>query len=179
VAVSKVTAKKTATKKKVPVKKAAAKKVVAKPAAKKFVAVKKVPVKKAAVKKAPVKKPVLTKTVAKKIPQGPLGIPEQLRDVTLKILEERQAEEIVVVPLAGRSSVADYIVLASGRAGRQIAAISDYLREAYFKLGVRQVRIEGKSEANWVLIDAGDIIVHLFRPEVRSYYDLDKIWNKK
>ncbi len=175
----KSTAKKTATSKKKALKKVIVKKTVAKPAAKKVVATKKASVKEEAVKKAIVKKPGLKKTISPKAPQGPSGIPEQLLDATLKILEERQAEEIVVIPLAGRSSVADYIVLASGRAGRQIAAISDYLREAYFKLGVRQVRIEGKAEANWVLIDAGDIIVHLFRPEVRSYYDLDKIWNKK
>lgn len=172
--------------------------IVKKPAAKtatKKVATAKAPLKKMAVKKAAVKKPAVKKAVEKKAVEKKavaktskaktgkataaieLGLPEQLRDATLKILDERQAEEIVVVPLAGRSSVADYMILATGRAGRQIAAISDYLREAYFKLGVRGVRVEGKSEANWVLIDAGDIIVHLFRPEVRSYYDLDRIWD--
>ncbi|MDE1900426.1 MAG: ribosome silencing factor [Alphaproteobacteria bacterium] len=103
-------------------------------------------------------------------------MPEQLRDAALKILEERQAEEIVTVPLAGRSSVADYLIIASGRAGRQITAIADYLQDAFVKTGAGHVRIEGKSEANWVLIDAGDVIVHLFRPEVRHYYDLDAIY---
>jgi ribosome silencing factor RsfS/YbeB/iojap len=106
-----------------------------------------------------------------------LGIPEQMRDAALKVLDERQAEDIVTVSLAGRSSVADYMIIASGRAGRQVAAIADYLREAFYKLGCKQVRIEGLGEANWVLIDAGDVIVHLFRPEVRTYYDLDSIWN--
>ena len=106
-------------------------------------------------------------------------MPEQLRDVALKVLSERQAEDIVTIPLAGRSSIADYVIIASGRAGRQVAAIADHLREAFFKLGMRQIRIEGLPEANWVLVDAGDVIVHLFRPEVRSYYDLDTIWQSK
>jgi len=155
---------------------------------------KKAAVKKVAAKKVGVKKPVVAKkTVAKKVvtaklvakkpatkkTSGPLGMPEQLRDAALKILDERQAEEIVCITLTGRSSVADYLIIASGRAGRQVAAISDYLREAFMKLGVRQVRIEGQGEANWVLVDGGDVIVHLFRPEVRSYYDLDAIWNGK
>ena len=152
---------------------------------------KKIPIKKAAptkkilAKKPALKKVAVKKTVAKKpalksaAPKGPQGIPEQMRDAALKVLDERQAEEIVCITLTGRSSVADYLIIASGRAGRQVAAIADYLREAFFKLGVRQVRIEGQSEANWVLIDGGDVIVHLFRPEVRRYYDLDAIWAGK
>jgi ribosome-associated protein len=157
-------------KKQIPAKtKKTVKAAVKKPAAKKVV------VKKTAVKSAIVKKPIAKKAAAKT--KAPKGIPEQLLDAALKVLDERQAEEIVTVPLIGRSSVADYMILASGRAGRQVSAIADYLREAFFKLGVRQVRIEGMSEANWVLIDAGDVIIHLFRPEVRRYYDLDAIWN--
>ena len=107
------------------------------------------------------------------------GFPEQMRDAVLKVLDERQAEDVVTVPLAGRSSLADYVIIASGRAGRQVAAMADYLREAFSKMGVRQIRVEGLSEANWVLVDAGDVIVHLFRPEVRSYYDVDSIWAAK
>jgi ribosome-associated protein len=159
-------------------------KPVAKKAAAKKTAVKKVGGKKAgAVKKAvAAPKTTVRKVAAKvsaKVPAGPFGIPEQLRDAALKVLSERQAEDIVTVSLAGRSSVADYMIIASGRAGRQVVAISDYLREAFMKLGVKQVRIEGLGEANWVLVDGGDVIVHLFRPEVRSYYDLDAIWNGK
>jgi ribosome-associated protein len=175
--------------KKTPMKKTAVKKLAAKnvPAkkmvAKRIVAKKmttKAPVK-AAVKNTAVKKAVAKKIVAMKPatlkPVGPYGIPEQLRDAALKILDERQAEDIVTISLAGRSPVADYMIIASGRAGRQVSAIADYLREAFFKLGIKQVRIEGLGEANWVLIDGGDVIVHLFRPEVRSYYDLDAIWS--
>ena len=107
------------------------------------------------------------------------GLPGQLYDAAMRVLNERQAEQIVSVDLEGRSSIADYLIIASGRAQRQIAAIADYLREAFMKLGVGQVRIEGLPEANWVLVDAGDIVVHLFRPEVRSYYHLEDIWNRK
>ncbi len=151
-------------------KKAAAKKKT-KPVAKKSV------VKKAAVKKPVAKKSAAKKTIAKKS-SAALGIPELMRDAALKVLDERQAEEVVTFPLAGRSSVADYLIIASGRAGRQIAAIADYLQDVFIKAGARQVRVEGKHEANWVLIDAGDVIVHLFRPEVRQYYALDAIWGK-
>ena len=104
------------------------------------------------------------------------GIPEKMRDAALAILDARQAEEVVAFDLKGRSSVADYLIIASGRAGRQIAAIAHYLQEAFEKLGVKNARIEGLPEANWVLVDAGDVIVHLFRPEVRHYYDLERIW---
>ena len=146
-------------------KKPSVKKTVKKVEAKKPITAKKAVAKKAAVKKA------MSKT--------PLGLPEQMRDAALKVLDERQAEEIVTVPLIGRSSVADYLIIASGRAGKQVTAIAGYLREAFFKLGVRQVRVEGMGEANWVLVDAGDVVIHLFRPEVRRYYDLDKMWKDK
>ena len=105
------------------------------------------------------------------------GLPEQLRDAALKVLDDRQAENIVTVTVKGRSSVADYILIASARAARQSAALAHYLREAFAELGVHPVRVEGLPEGNWVLVDAGDVIVHLFRPEVRSYYQLEEIWN--
>ncbi len=174
--------KKVTAKKAKPVKSALKKAVVKKKAIKKS-APKKALTKKAIVKKILAKKPAAKKVVAKivaaKKPSAPLGLPEQLRDAALKILDERQAEEVVAITLTGRSSVADYLIIASGRAGRQVTAIADYLREAFFKLGVRNVRIEGMGEANWVLVDAGDVVIHLFRPEVRRYYDLDAIWNGK
>ena len=106
------------------------------------------------------------------------GLPDELYEAAIKILNDRQAEEIVTFSLAGRSSMADYLIIASGRASRQMAAIADYLREAFMKLGVRQVRIEGLPEGNWVLVDAGDVVVHLFRPEVRRYYRLEDIWTE-
>jgi ribosome-associated protein len=146
---------------------------------------KKIVTKKPVVRKAAIKKPAAKKTVASKAAAKiktapePKGLPEQMLAAALKVLDERQAEEIVTVPLAGRSSLADYMIIATGRAGRQTAAIADHLREAFFKLGVRQVRIEGQGDANWVLVDAGDIVIHLFLPEVRRFYDLDSLWSGK
>jgi ribosome-associated protein len=128
------------------------------------------PVRKTA-KKSSAKKPVLKRTIG--------GLPGKLYDAAIQVLNERQAEHIVTVELGGRSSMADYLIVASGRAQRQIVAIADYLRAAFMKLGVSQVRIEGLPEANWVLVDAGDIVVHLFRPEVRDYYRIEEIWNRK
>jgi len=134
---------------------------------------KKVPPKTKVVKKKPVSQPVA------RVARRPSGLPEQLRDAALKILDERKAEDIVSFDLAGRSPVADYLIVASGRASRQLAAIAHYLDEAFIKLGAQHPRIEGLPEANWVLVDGGDVIVHLFLPEVRGFYDLEGIWNKR
>ncbi|MDP9127817.1 MAG: ribosome silencing factor [Pseudomonadota bacterium] len=133
--------------------------------------------KKAAVKKklSPAKKQGAAKLAR---PKRPAGEPEALRDEILKILDDRQGEDIVTFDLAGRSPIADYLIIASGRSGRQVAAMAGYLREACLKRGLKNVRIEGMSEGDWVLVDAGDVIVHLFRPEVRQYYDLETIWDR-
>lgn len=166
-----------------PKKKIGTKKPVAKKNAGKKKPIKKTITKKAAVKK-PVKKTVVKKAVRKILPKKPAakkrpqGLPEQLLDAALKVLDERQAEDIVSVDLEGKSAMADYVVIASGRAAKQLGAIAHYLREAFAKLGVTSMRVEGVSEGNWVLIDAGDIIVHLFRPEVRRYYNLEQIWER-
>ncbi len=178
----KKTASKTAPKAKATTAKPAAKKAaVNKPVAKKTVAKKPVPKKivKAAPKKAAAKNIAVKAVASKAVAKAPQGLPEQMRDAVLKILDERQAEEIVCITLTGRSSVADYLIIASGRAGRQVSAIAGYLREAFFKLGIKNIRIEGQGESNWVLVDAGDVVIHLFRPEVRRYYDLDAMWNGK
>jgi len=107
------------------------------------------------------------------------GIPEQLRAAALKVLDERQADDIADFDMTGRSSIADYIIVASGRAARQIGAIAHYLREAFEKLGAKYVHIEGQGQGDWVLVDGGDIIVHLFKPEVRAYYKIEEIWQRK
>lgn len=134
--------------------------------------------KKSFAKKSPAKKPVAKKPSAKPKAAPIGGLPAKLHAAALKVLKDRQAEEIVSISLAGRSAIADYLIIASGRAARQIAAIAEYLRQAFEELGVRPVRIEGLPQANWVLVDCGDVIVHLFRPEVRRYYGLDEIWDK-
>ncbi len=146
-----------------------------KPATKKMVAKKSVAVKPSAVK-VPVKKPAKPAKQAGKAAQ--LGLPEQIRDVMLRVLDDRQAENILTIDLRGRSSIADYLIIASGRAARQITAIADIARDELAKIGVRQVRNEGTAEGNWVLVDAGDVILHLFRPEVRQFYNIEQIYGE-
>jgi ribosome-associated protein len=107
------------------------------------------------------------------------GAPEQveaLHDLVLRSLDDDQAVEVVSIPLAGKSSIADHMVIASGRSSRQVASMAQKLTERIkHELG-RNVRIEGLPVGDWVLIDAEDVIVHLFRPEVRSFYNLERMW---
>nr|WP_237487547.1 ribosome silencing factor [Parapontixanthobacter aurantiacus] len=91
-------------------------------------------------------------------------------------LDENQAQEVVSIPLEGKSSIADHMVIASGRSTRQVAAIAQKLSETIKQAGLGPVRIEGLPAADWVLVDAGDVVVHLFRPEVRSFYNLERMW---
>lgn len=101
-----------------------------------------------------------------------------MRDAAMKVLDDRKAEDIVAVDARGRSAMADYVIIATGRSSRQLAATADYLRDAFLKNGCRRVRVEGLPQGDWVLVDAGDVIVHLFRPEVRRYYGIEDVWNK-
>lgn len=99
-----------------------------------------------------------------------------LHAMILDQLDEDQALDVVSIPLEGKSSIADYMVIASGRSTRQVAAIANKLAERLKKEGYGSPRIEGLPAADWVLIDAGDVVVHLFRPEVRSFYNLERMW---
>ena len=99
-----------------------------------------------------------------------------LHELVLHSLDEDQAQDVVSIPLEGKSSMADYMVIASGRSTRQVAAIATHLAERLKKEGHGAARIEGLPAADWVLIDAGDVVVHLFRPEVRSFYNLERMW---
>ncbi len=104
-------------------------------------------------------------------------------DVLLKTaqtcLDENKAEDIVSIDLAGKSGIADHIVIANGRSQRQVAALCDYVVKGMKALGHKDILVQGLEQADWVLIDAGDIIVHIFRPEVRSFYNLDKMWSSE
>jgi ribosome-associated protein len=91
-------------------------------------------------------------------------------------LDEDKAEEIAVIDLAGKSSIADFMVVATGRSQRHVAALADKLHEKLEEHGITDIAIEGKESCDWVLLDAGDIIVHLFRPGVRELYNLEKMW---
>ena len=99
-----------------------------------------------------------------------------LHRLVLHSLDEDQAQDVVSIPLEGKSSIADHMVIASGRSTRQVAAIATHLAERLKKQGHGNPRIEGLPAADWVLIDAGDVVVHLFRPEVRSFYNLERMW---
>ena len=101
---------------------------------------------------------------------------EALHTLILKCLEDGQAEEVVSIPLAGKSAIADHMVIASGRSTRQVAALAQRIESEVKQSLHRNVRIEGLASADWVLIDAHDVIVHLFRPEVRQFYGLEKMW---
>jgi ribosome-associated protein len=96
--------------------------------------------------------------------------------LVLHSLDEDQAQDVVSIPLEGKSSIADHMVIASGRSTRQVAAIATHLAERLKKAGHGNPRIEGLPAADWVLLDAGDVVVHLFRPEVRSFYNLERMW---
>lgn len=172
--VAKKTVKKTAVKK-TAVKKPAKKPVtsVAKKTTK--VAAKKIAAKKPAIKKT-VAKIAPKKVAAKMAPKAPLGMPERIRDAMLKSLDDKQAENIVTVDLRGRSALYDYMIIATGRNARQLQAISADLREQLAKMGAPRARSEGEATGDWVLVDGGDVIAHLFRPEVRAYYNLDQIY---
>jgi ribosome-associated protein len=102
--------------------------------------------------------------------------PEALHTLVLKSLDDDQAQEVVTIALEGKSSIADHMVIASGRSTRQVAAIAQKLAERIKQAGFPPPRVEGLPAADWVLIDAGDVVVHLFRPEVRSFYNLERMW---
>jgi len=94
----------------------------------------------------------------------------------LASLEDSKAENIVPIDIQGKSSLADHMVIASGRSHRHVAAVAEHLLSALKDAGLGNARVEGLSGADWVLIDAGDVIVHVFRPEVREFYNLEKMW---
>jgi ribosome-associated protein len=102
--------------------------------------------------------------------------PGSLHALVLDSLDEDQALDVVSIPLEGKSSIADFMIIASGRSTRQVAAIATKLAERLKAAGHGTPRIEGLPAADWVLIDAGDVVVHLFRPEVRTFYNLERMW---
>ena len=94
----------------------------------------------------------------------------------LSSLDDDKAEDVVAIDLRWRSSGADHMVICSGRSSRQVGAIAEKLADRLKQEFGRSVKIEGKDQGDWVLIDAGDVIVHVFRPEVRDFYQLEKMW---
>ena len=112
---------------------------------------------------------------------SPAGIPRSAEpslalQAVLTSLEDSKAEDIVSIDIQGKSSLGDYMVVASGRSHRHVAALADHLMTALKDIGESKPRVEGLTNADWVLIDAGDVIVHIFRPEVREFYNIEKMW---
>ena len=107
---------------------------------------------------------------------APTYTSEQILAAVLKSVDDDKAEDIVQIDLRGRSDVADYMVICSGRSSRQVAAISEKLVDRLKQEFRLHSKMEGKETGDWVLIDTGDVIVHVFRPEVREFYQLEKMW---
>lgn len=102
--------------------------------------------------------------------------PSRALATVLASLDDSKAEDIVSIDIQGKSALGDHMVIASGRSHRHVGAIAEHLLTALKDAGFGSARVEGKDSADWVLIDTGDIIVHVFRPEVRSFYNLEKMW---
>ena len=97
-------------------------------------------------------------------------------DIVLHSLEEAKAEQTVAIDIAGKSSLADHMVVTSGRSNRHVSAVADQVMRALRDNGFDKPRVEGLPHADWVLVDGGDVIVHIFRPEVREFYNIEKMW---
>jgi nicotinate-nucleotide adenylyltransferase len=114
-------------------------------------------------------------TIAALLPRTkPVEPDRAILGLIVQTLEDGKAEDVVTIDLAGKTTIADHMVIASGRSTRQVLALTEHLDEVLSRR--IRISIEGKTQGDWVLIDAGDVIVHLFRPEIRSYYNLEKMW---
>src|SRR5437660_11290577 len=130
-------------------------------------------------RKGPLSTPALSRAGARRAPVPVSKVRPDAKE-TLRLVLARidalKAEDTVTIDLTGKTSIADAMVVTSGRSNRQVGAIADHLLKDLAKAGLRDVRVEGLPHCDWVLIDAGDVIVHVFRPEVRAFYQLEKMW---
>lgn len=102
--------------------------------------------------------------------------PQELKSLIEESLDSDKAIDIVAIELGDQSGLADYMIVASGTSSRHVAALADKLKDRLEARGVKGIRLEGMAQADWVAMDAGDIIVHIFRPEVREFYNIEKMW---
>ena len=102
--------------------------------------------------------------------------PAQVLDLVLQSLDDDKGQNITTIPLSGKSSMSDYMVIASGTSSRQVAAMAEHLEFKLKQSGIKILGKEGVGQADWILLDANDVIVHLFRPEVREFYGLERMW---
>jgi ribosome-associated protein len=110
-------------------------------------------------------------------PIASIDVDQPLEELILSRLDADKAEDVVLIDLRGKSPMADSIVVASGRSQRHVGALADHLMRGLKDAGYGRVRVEGMPACDWVLIDAGDVVIHLFRPEVRAFYNIEKIWS--
>lgn len=129
-------------------------------------------------RKGPLSTPAISRARPRRLEpvSRPRPVAEETLSIVLNRLEDMKAEDIVTIDLTGKTSIADTMVVASGRSNRHVGSIADNVVETLHKAGLRDIRTEGMPHCDWVLIDAGDIVVHVFRPEVRSFYSLEKMW---
>lgn len=129
-------------------------------------------------KKGSAKKPTAKKSAVATPEAADLRAAQETLRIVLKSLDDMKAEDSVTIDLAGKTSIGDYMVVSSGRSQRHVASIADEITRNLKKAGRHGVHSEGKQIADWVLIDAGDVIVHVFRPEVRAFYNIEKMWSQ-
>lgn len=109
-------------------------------------------------------------------PDEPRHYTGALEELIASRLDDDKAQDVVLIDLRGKSPMADTMIVASGRSHRHVGALADHVIRALKESGHGKARVEGMPHCDWVLIDAGDVIVHLFRPEVRTFYNIEKIW---
>jgi len=129
--------------------------------------------------KQPLATPAISRAGARRAPDQVSKVrpdAEEILRLVLARVDDMKAEDTVTIDLTGKTSSADAMVVTSGRSNRQVGAIADRLLDDLAKAGVPNLRVEGLPHCDWVLIDAGDVIVHVFRPEVRAFYNLEKMW---
>lgn len=118
--------------------------------------------------------PTPDETVTKK----PMTKPQlPVIDIVIASLDDSKAENTVSIDILGKSSMSDYMVVTTGRSHRHVGAVADYLSKALRENGYDKPRVEGLPHCDWVLVDAGDVIIHIFRPEVREFYNIEKMWS--
>ena len=101
----------------------------------------------------------------------------ELLDLVLATLDDAKAEDVVSIDVAAKTSITDHMVVASGRSQRHVGAIADQIEKKLREMGHTRIHVEGLAQCDWVLVDAGDVIVHLFEPDVRNFYNLEKMWS--
>jgi ribosome-associated protein len=104
--------------------------------------------------------------------------PEQVKDLVRQSLDDDKGMDIVTIPLAGKSTIADYMIIATGASSRQVASMADHIEFKLKKAGIAIMGKEGMQQADWVLLDTAEVIVHIFRPEVRDFYALERMWTQ-